>query len=90
MPGRPRRRGVGGGEHVGGYEVQGRRRVAGDPGGRRAREEVRLAAAEDRVTALRAAASMAAEGFTAWVFRIDQRSGRRTYSLVEKLSPTDA
>ena len=74
---------------MGGYEVQGRRRVVADPGGRRTREEVRLAATEDRVAALRAAASLAAEGFTAWVFRVDQRAGRRTYSLVEKLPPAD-
>lgn len=74
---------------MGGYEVQGRRRVAGDPGGGRAREEVRLATAEDRADAVRAAVSMAAEGFTAWVFLVDARAGRRTYSLVEKLSPAD-
>lgn len=73
---------------MGSYEVQGRRRTAGGPGGRQV-DEVRLITAEDRVAALGAAAAMVADGFTVWVFRIDRESGRRTYVLVEKLPRSD-
>lgn len=71
-----------------GYEVQGRRRTGGGER-RHAREEVRLTATDDRDAALRAANSMVADGFTAWVFSVDQKLPIRTYSLVKKLPPSN-
>lgn len=68
------------------YEVQGRRRTERDPRTHLVRDDVRLAPAEDCDSALQVATAMVADGFTAWIFKIEERHGRKTYSLLQQLA----